>query len=167
MTRRRVAAALALVFLGGCGYSLRGNLPSHLTTIAIPTFANRTQEPGVENFLTSAMIQAFASNGRLRVVKPEQADSLLEGVVVGYEVQSVAFDQKANVRQYRLLVTMNLVFRDLRRNEVIFAQSGVQERADFTVAGAVSETISREESSVRQAAVDIARTVVSRAVERF
>ena len=47
------------------------------------------------------------------------------------------------------------------------SQNNVQERSDFTVAGAVSDTISREETSVRLAAIEIARAVVSRAVERF
>ena len=167
MTRRLAAGLLAVALLGGCGYSLRGNLPSHLKTVAVPTFANRTQEPGVENFLTNAVLEAFATIGRLRVVKPGEADAIMEGAVVGYTLQSIAFDPRANVRQYRLLVTMNLTFRDVRRNEVLFSQNNVQERSDFTVAGAVSDTISREEASVRQAAVEIARAVVSRAVERF
>ena len=167
MTRPLAAGLLVVAFLGGCGYSLRGNLPSHLRTVAVPTFANRTQEPGIENFLTNAVLEAFATNGRLRVVKPGEADAIMEGAVVGYALQSIAFDPRANVRQYRLLVTMNLTFRDVRRNEVLFSQNNVQERSDFTVAGAVSDTISREEASVRQAAVEIARAVVSRAVERF
>ena len=48
MSHRLATTLLVTVtMLGGCGYSLRGNLPSHLKTVAVPTFANRTQEPGV------------------------------------------------------------------------------------------------------------------------
>jgi len=164
----RVGAALALALaLGGCAYSLRGNLPEDIKTVAVPVFRNRTGEPAVENLLTRAVIEAFSTNGRLRVVAPGAADSILEGDVVGYRLESIAFDPRANVRQYRLLVTLNVRFRDVRRNAILFQREGFQERADFNVLGAVSENISREESALRAAAVDIARAVVSLAVERF
>lgn len=166
--RLRAAAVLALAaVLGGCGYALRGTLPPHIQTVAVPIFANRTAEPAVEGFLTRAVVEAFATNGRLRVVGRADADAVLEGEVVGYDVLSIAFDPGANVRQFRLVVTMNLRFRDVRRHVVLFEQTGFQERADFRVLGQVSDTISLEETALRQAAVVIARTVVSLAVDRF
>ncbi len=140
-----LAAALA-----GCGYSFRGNLPDHIQTVAIPVFANKTGEPAVENFLTSAVVEAFSTNGRLRVVPREDADAILEGE-----------------GQYRLVVTMNLRFRDVRRNTVLFEEQRLREKADFRVLNAVSQTISREESAVRSAAIDIARAIVSLTVNRF
>lgn len=167
MSRRAFAALALALALGGCGYSLRGNLPDDIKTVAVPVFRNRTGEPAVENLITRAVIEAFSTNGRLRVVAAEAADAILEGDVVGYQLESIAFDPRANVRQYRLLVTLNVRFRDVRRNTVLFRRDGFQEKADFRVLGAVSETISREETALRAAAVDIARTVVSLAIERF
>lgn len=171
MTRTGRAPALSLVLLAvalaGCGYSFRGNLPDHIKTVAVPVFTNKTSEPAVESLLTSAVVQAFASNGRLRVVKPEDADAILDGEVVGYSVQSIAFDNQANVRQYRLQVTMNLKFRDVRRNTVLFDQQGLREKADFQVLGAVSQTIGAEEGAVRTAATEIGRSIVSLTVDRF
>jgi outer membrane lipopolysaccharide assembly protein LptE/RlpB len=166
--RRRALLGLALAALAaGCGYSLRGTLPPHLRTVAIPVFANQTAEPAVEGIITRAVVEAFSTNGRLRVVRREDADALLEGDVVGYDVSAIAFDPAANITQYRLTVTLNLRLRDLRRNAVVFEQAGVQDRADFRVTGAVAQTIAREETALREAAVAIARTVVSLAVERF
>ena len=171
MTRTGRAPALGLVLLAvalaGCGYSFRGNLPDHIKTVAVPVFTNKTSEPAVESLLTSAVVQAFASNGRLRVVRPEDADAILDGEVVGYSVQSIAFDNLANVRQYRLQVTMNLKLRDVRRNTVLFDQQSLQEKADFQVLGAVSQTIGSEEGAVRTAARDIARSIVSLTIDRF
>ncbi|PYN21608.1 MAG: hypothetical protein DMD99_19280 [Candidatus Rokuibacteriota bacterium] len=153
--------------LAGCGYSFRGNLPDHIQTVAVPVFANKTGEPAVENFLTSAVVEAFSTNGRLRVVPREDADAILEGEVVRYSLASIAYDSQANVRQYRLEVTMNLKFRDVRRNTVLFEEQGLREKSDFQVQNAVSQTISREESAVRAAAIDIARSIVSLTVTRF
>jgi outer membrane lipopolysaccharide assembly protein LptE/RlpB len=166
--RGAVALLLALVVANaGCGYSLRGNLPGHINTVAVPIFRNRTSEPGVENFLTGAVVEAFSTNGRLKVVGTAQADSILEGEVTGYQVQSVAFDPRANVQQYRLVVTLNLRFRDLKRDEVLFEQQNLQERSDFRTLGVVSQTISREETALRAAATEIARAIVALAIDRF
>jgi outer membrane lipopolysaccharide assembly protein LptE/RlpB len=169
MTRivRLGALALVVMLAAGCGYSLRGNLPDHIKSVAVPLFRNRTSEPGVENFLTAAVVEAFSTNGRLRVSRPEQADSVLDGEVIGYQVQSIAYDPRANVQQYRLTVTLNLRFRDVRRDEMLFEQQGLQERADFRTQGAVSQTISREETALRQAATEIARAIVALAIDRF
>ncbi len=171
MTRigRAPALGLALLALGlaGCGYSFRGNLPDHIKTVAVPIFTNRTAEPAVETWLTSAVVEAYATNGRLRVVKTEDADAILDGEVVGYSVQSIAFDNQANVRQYRLLVTMNLKLRDVRKKSVLFEQQGLREKSDFQVLGAVSQTIGAEEGAVRSAARDIARSIVSLTIDRF
>src|SRR3989442_14398460 len=127
MSRQAALLALIATILSGCGYGLRGTLPAHLRTIAIPTFTNRTSEPGVENFLTRAVVDAFSTNGRLRVVGPDAADSILNGEVTGYELQSIAFDPSANVRQYRLIVTMNLRYRDIKEEKLLFDRRGNQE----------------------------------------
>lgn len=166
---RRLALVLAavIVLLAGCGYSLRGNLPEHIRTVAVPVFVNRTQEPAVENFLTRAVVDAFVTSGRLKVVRLEEADSILDGEIVGYQLDSLSFDPRANVREYRLTVTLNLQFRDVKRNVLLWRQEGVQEKADFRVPGQVSATITREESALRAAAVDIGRAIVNLTVDRF
>lgn len=162
------AALLALaILLGGCGYTVNGTLPSHINTVAVPIFQNRTAEPAIEGFITRAVVQAFSTNGRLKVVGSEQADAILHGEIIGYSVASIAFDKDANVRLYRLLVTVNLRMRDVRRNTVLFQQNAVREQADFRVQGTVSQTISREETALQAAAVDIGRSIVSLAVTRF
>ena len=167
-TGRAPALGLLLLVVGfaGCGYSFRGNLPDHIKTVGVPIFQNKTSEPGVESLLTSAVIDAFASNGRLRVVKQEEADAILTGEVVGYGVLSIAYDNLANVRQYRLIVTMNLRLRDVKKNETLFEQQGLKEFADFQVLGAVSQTIGAEEGAVRTAATQVARSIVSLTVDR-
>ena len=163
-----LAILLGIVTLAaGCGYTVRGHLPADVRTIAIPVLANRTTKPAVETDMTRALADAFATDGRLRVVSRDQADSVLEGEVTGYELISIAFDPRANVRLYRLVVTMNVRLRDVRRNTLLFEQYGFSEKADFRVLGAVSETIAREEIALRAATVDIARAVVALAIERF
>ena len=167
---RRLGALLVLgaaLLAAGCGYSLRGNLPDHLKTVAVPIFQNRTPVPAVENFLTNAVVNAFSTNGRLRVTTVDRADAILEGEITNYYLQSIAYDAAANIRQYRLTVTLNLRFRDVRRNEMLFQRFGYSDRADFAVPGTVAETITASEGALQQAATEIGRSVVSFAIERF
>lgn len=160
-------ALAAVLLLGGCGYTVGGTLPSHINTIAVPIFKNRTREPAVESLITRAVVEAFSTNSRLRVVSTGEADAILDGEITGYSINSIAFDRDANVRLYRLIVTVNLRLRDVKRNSVLFQQNEVREQADFRVQSAVSQTISREETALRTAATDIGRAIVAIAVTRF
>ena len=162
-----LALAVAILGLGACGYSFRGTLPSHIKTVAVPIFLNRTQEPGVDSIITKAVAQAFATNGRLRVVRPADADAILEGEITNYGVAPIAYDPALNIQLYRLVVVLNLRMRDVRRNTVLFQQANVTEQADFRVAGPVSDTIAREETALTQASGEIARSIVSLAIDRF
>ena len=164
---RALALGLLAAAVAGCGYSFRGTLPEHIQTVAVPLFANKTGEPRIESLLTSAVVEAFSTNGRLRVVKREDADAVLEGEVVGYSLLSISYDSQANVRQYRLIMTVNLKLLDMRRSAVLFEERNLREKADFQVMNAVSETISVEETAVRTAATEIARAIVSLTVTRF
>ncbi len=165
-----VAAGLIVALvLGGCGYSigLGGNLPSHIKTVAVPIFTNSTQQPAVENVITSAVVNAFVTSGRLRVVPASQADSILEGDIVGYHLDSIAFNPQINVTEYRLRVRVNIRFRDVRENSTLWKQDGLEEWADFRVQGQVSDTLAREDVAARQAAIDIGRRIVASAIDRF
>lgn len=165
--RRGLGLVLVALLLAGCGYSTRGGLPAHIKTVAVPIFKNKTQEPAVENVITAAVVNAFVTSGRLKVVPIDGADSILEGEITGYSVDSIAFNPQINVTEYRLRVTVNIRFRDVRNDAVLWTQDGLEERANFRVQGQVSDTIAREDVAARQAAVDIGRRIVASAVDRF
>jgi len=121
----------------------------------------------VENLLTRAVRDAFVTSGRLKVVRPEDADSILEGEITGYQLNPLSYNRQADVQEYRLTVTLNLRFRDVKNNTVLWQEEGLKQPADFRVQGQVSLTISSEETSLRTAAVDIGRAIVNLALDRF
>ena len=160
--RRQAGRALGLILvtvvLAGCGYSTRGSLPDHIKTMAVPIFKNRTLEPGLDSAITSGVVNA---------VPIDQADAILQGEVVSYSLDGLAFDQNANVRAYRLRLVLNVEFRDVRRSAMLWRQEGLSETSDFQVQGQVSDTIARGQGAVTQAAVEIGRKVVNLALDRF
>ena len=164
---RALALGLLAAAVAGCGYSFRGTLPEHIQTVAVPVFVNKTGEPRLASVLTNGVVEAFSTNGRLRVVRREDADAVLEGEVIRYSVTSISYDSQANVRQYRLVVTMNLKLLDMKKSAVVFEEHGLSEKADFNVQNAVSQTIAVEETAVRSAATEIGRAIVSITLSRF
>jgi hypothetical protein len=62
---------------------------------------------------------------------------------------------------------MDLRFRDVRRNQLLFQRNGYSDRADFVVPGTVAETITVSESALQQVSTEIARSVVSFVIDRF
>ncbi len=175
MTRRRALAGIGLgvtvavgLAAGGCGYSFRASLPANIKTVHVPVLLNRTQEPGIEDFLTSALTQAVVTSGVAKIASnAEEADGILDGAIVEYSLVSLAFDRSANVTRYRLQIALSLALRDRRTGDVIWKQERIEERSDFPVSGQVTQTIAREQDAVRRAAVDISRAIVSLAFEGF
>jgi len=164
-----LAGLVLACLVGGCGYSvgMGGNLPSHIKTVAVPIFVNSTQQPAVESVITAAVINAFVTSGRLKVVSVKEADSILEGNIIGYNLDSIAFNPQINVTEYRLRVRVNILFRDVRQGTTLWKQDGLEQWADFRVQGQISETLAREDVAARQAAVDIGRRIVASSVDRF
>ena len=120
----------------GCGYSLRTNLPPGIQSIHVPVLVNRTQEPGIEDFITQALTQAVVQTSRVRIAaNAREADATLEGSIVEYRLTALSFDRSANVTSYRLIIGLALTFKDLKQNRVIWKQDRIEERADFLVAG--------------------------------
>jgi outer membrane lipopolysaccharide assembly protein LptE/RlpB len=166
--RLGVVGVLAVaVALGGCGYSLRASLPAGIKIVHVPVLVNRTPEPGIEDFITQALTQAVVGSGARIAANAREADAVLEGTIVEYRLVSLSFDRSANVTAYRLIIGLSLTLKDLRQNKIIWKQDRIEERADFQVAGQVTQTLARENDAVQRAAVDVARAIVSFAFEGF
>ena len=106
--------ALLLVSLWGCGYRPLGAAPPDgqiRPTLAVPLFANRSTEVGLEAVFATAMINAFAQTKAVKVVSGDRdADLVLEGKVRSLDNTSIAFDSvsKSSVRRVTLRVEITL-----------------------------------------------------------
>ncbi len=178
----------ALLLLSSCGYHFSGTggvVPEGTRFIAIPVLINGTNEPYVDVEVTQAVVQEFLTDGRLKVVSPEEAELALHGKVTKYEVQSQSFTAYTHVQQYRVLLTVEASLEDLRAKKVLWREKGIQSLfiSDYPVAytpltspttsvqigeaANISLTKISKESAVQKASRDIAWTIRSLVLEGF
>ncbi len=95
---------LVLLSMSACGYNFpgQGELPGGVKRVYVPLFSNRTAEPLLENFLSSAMSEVFARNNRMILVDDRQAaEAILEGTITSYSSRALSYDQNDDISEYR------------------------------------------------------------------
>lgn len=134
--RRIACMVLAAVTLAGCGYSTGSSLDEQYQTIFVSAFENQSREYDLQAALTNAVTRKFLQDTRLRVVGPEQADLLMEGVIRDYTLKGLTFDEEDDPIQFVLVITANVRLTDGRTGEVVWEDEFVTGETSFYTAAA-------------------------------
>lgn len=148
---------LISLLLSGCGYHLTGtgsNLPEHLKTLSIPVFTNSSSQPEIHRELTSAIINSFITDGRVKVVRKGQADMLMKGNLSYYELKTVSFTSDNFATGYIVKLGVNIEVNDEVKNRPYLKQD-LQTEWNYT---ASTDIVDNE--SARLAALDDAYRVL-------
>jgi hypothetical protein len=122
---KRIGWALLLgaVCVGtGCGYTVKSSLDEKYQSIYVAPFENASREYDLQAPLTNAVTRKFLTDGRLEVVGPGEADLLLEGVVTGYNVKGVTYDEEDEVTQFLCVVTAGVRVTDRLSGQVLWQE---------------------------------------------
>ncbi|NWG04688.1 MAG: LptE family protein [Syntrophaceae bacterium] len=160
-----VVTLLCLLFLSGCGYQMVGketHVPPGLNSVAIPTFKNRTFEPGIEVPFTQGFLKEFIRDKRVRVVERKGADSVLEGVIKSFDITSVSYDKSGFVLEFEMKVVLGLVLKN-RAGEVLWEEKHFSENRWFRA----SPNILTNEANKAVALQEIGRYSAERIRNRF
>jgi outer membrane lipopolysaccharide assembly protein LptE/RlpB len=163
---RKVLPVICLLLLVACGYQMVGretHVPPGLSSVAIPTFKNRTYEPGIEVPFTQAFLREFILDRRVNIVDRAQADSLLEGTITDFRMYSVSYDQSGLVLEYQTTVVLDVTLKD-RAGKVLWEQKGFSETAWFR---ASSSSVLINEANKQAAIQETGRLVAGRIRNRF
>lgn len=125
-------------------------------------FENKTPEPELEALVTNGIIREFIADGTLQVTKEENADTLLIGEIIDYKREPLRFTKEEVTREYRLFIAVRLVFKDLRRNEIMWENPRVEGEATFFVGTSLPES---ERLALPNVIKDLAHDVVEKVVE--
>lgn len=145
-----------------CGYRVGSLLPKDIKTVTVPMFINSTAEPELESIVTNGIIQEFIADGTLKITEEENADTLLIGEIIDYRREPLRFNKDEVTREYRLLIAVKIIFKDLRRNEAIFENPRVEGYSTFFVGTSLPES---ERLAIPATVKDLAHHVVEKVVE--
>jgi hypothetical protein len=150
--------------LAGCGYRPMGSEPSAITsqgkpTLAIPPFANRSTEVGLEAIMSNALIDSFAQTKAVHV-RPgaKDADLVLEGTVRSLDNSSVAFQDVTRSTVRRVTMRVELVLRQRRGGKIIWKDSELLQE-DYVVNPNYLIGEATRTEGIRRAAVTLARRI--------
>ena len=129
----RLAAIAPVAALIGCqttpsifGYKLGAGAlyDENITSVYVPVFHNRafqtTPYRGLEVDITQAVIREIGRTTTFKVVSdPSRADTELLGAVVQIQKQIMNRNQQNMVRDGDVVVDVDVVWRDLRTNEIL------------------------------------------------
>lgn len=109
------------LMVNACGYySFKGALPSHLKTIAIPLFDDRTPNAGVRENLTNMLADAFIEDNSLLIVDETKADLILSGSINAITVNPAIVKSGEEVSESKLVVKVKVKCEDVAKNKVLF-----------------------------------------------
>jgi len=147
MTRAlvRFCCLLAPITALACGpYSFSGSTSTHIKTIAVPVFEDRTAEFGVKDRLSNAIVEEFTRDNTLKIADRRVADSVLLGTLLGVQETAGVYNQQESVQEVRVTVTVQLKYEDVKKRKTVW-------EAQMAQFGTYSP---RSASSSRQAAID-------------
>lgn len=168
--RRSLVLMLALGS-ASCGYHTAGHtnlLPPDLHTIAIPAFVNQTQTYHIEQTLTAAVDQEFATRTRYRIISnASAADAVLRGTVLSTYTTPLTYDtQSGRASSVLVIVTMSVVLKD-RQGKVLYQNPSYVFREQYQVSQELSSFFEEDSPAFERLSRDFARTLVSNVLEAF
>jgi len=164
--RRLTLALLAGALLqAGCGYTVSSVLPTHIKTIAIPTFANNTVENGLAGDVTESLINGFLADKRLRLERERDADSILRGTILAYRNRVYAYTSQEVATQYEILLVAQVAFRDVQKNKDLWKEDELTVRTTYNVVAVGSEPAKTEVDGRKDVIQKMTDLIVSRTVQ--
>jgi hypothetical protein len=113
---------LAVLALSGCGYTTKSSLDPKYATIYVDAFYDKSPQYDLQAPLTNAVIRKFITGGRLKVTRREDADLLMEGVILDYKLKGLTFDADDNVSQFLLVITAGVRVTDQETGELLWQE---------------------------------------------
>ena len=128
------ALLLILTMVCGCGYSTKSLIIRDVKTIYVPIFENNTFRRDLEFDLTKAVKDEVLSKTRLRIVKKDDADTVLYGTISSLNETILTQNTGDNIveNQIALLVDFKLV--DMRTGKTLVEKKEINQLAEFVVA---------------------------------
>lgn len=142
-----LGSLLAVCAATGCGYTWSDNgntfssspalpadgiYPDNVRTVAVPIFANKTYQRGIEFGLSKAVINQLESRTPYKVTSREKADTILEAQIVDAGVRYLSRNLSNALPQEQLYyIIVNFTWKDLRTGKILVDRRGFSQHAPY------------------------------------
>ena len=160
---------ISCFLFSGCGYHLVGTgntLPPHLKTIYISVFQNTSSQPEIHRELTSAVLQSFISDGRLKVARKDNADLIMDATLNYYKLRNVSFGSQDLVSNIIVEVEIDLTITDQIKNK-IFMKEKFKTQWDYKSTSDIAATERARLKALDLGFQDLGRRLVSLLIDQF
>ncbi len=160
---------IIVLLLGACGYHFPGqggSLPGGVERIHIVMFANLTNEPLLENRLTTEVIDIFSGRSTIRQVASEEAEAELSGRILSYDSRSISYRQGDLISKYRasMVVAVRLQRTD---NQALLWEGTVRWQTEYDAAADKMLQGDDERRAQDELARRLAEEIFSRLLDDF
>ena len=167
-----LCTVLLAVVLSACGYHTAGHaetVPATVHTVAIPAFTNGTTRYRLSDELPQAIAREFITRTRYRIVSnPQDADAVLQGVVLGYTSFPTVYDPTTSrASAVELHVTMRLSLVERATGKVLFNRPVFEVRERYQISTDAATYVEESDAAIARASQQTARIVVSSILENF
>ena len=150
--KNNLLSLICFVLVWGCGYQMVGketHVPPGLNSIAIPTFSNKTLEPGIEVPFTQGFLREFINDRRVKVVNRKEADSILEGVIKSFDIYSVAYDKSGFALEYQTTMVVDITLKK-QNGEILWQEQNVSETRWYRTSTSTLVSESNRSAAIRE-----------------
>jgi hypothetical protein len=166
----KLVAILGILLLGvpilGCGvYSASsGRVDEAIKRVAVQYLDNNTPEPNLGVDLSDAIIEAIQIDNTLKVVDEADADSIISGKVVRYNLKEVFAKENLTVNEYQVQIAVVLDFSIRATGEKLFSKKRFTGTGNYLLDDPNGVD---EEAARKEAAGEIVRDILAQVVEEW
>ena len=157
------------LILNGCGYHLVGtgsSLPPHLKTLSIPVFLNTSSQPEIHRELTSAVIDSFITDGRIKVSRKTSSDMVMMGKLYYYKLRAVSFNSSDFASDYIVELGVEVEVFD-KVNDKLYMKDKFTTTWNYNASSDIVDTESARIAALEEAYKELGNRLVSLLIDQF
>jgi hypothetical protein len=124
---------ILLALITGCGYTTKSLISRNINSVYIPIFGNFTFRSGLEFDLTTALKDEILSKTKLRIVRKDNADTILTGKIVTVTEGVITSNARDNIIENQVIISVNIALMDRRTGRELIAIDNLSNKAEYIV----------------------------------
>jgi hypothetical protein len=165
-----VFSILCIVGATGCGYHFIGQkseILSGIRSIAIPYFANKSYEAGLERILTEALVDEFVKSRMIAITSEGEADAVIRGKIESFREAIISYDKNDNAMEYRALLVLDVTLEKRDTGEGLWRNKRLFHFEDYMVSSEIAATEANKQQVLIKIAVEMAERIHDSIIEGF